>query len=195
VTNAILREPARAATAAPVRLDLGCGTKHRPGWLGVDRNVCPAVRVVGEVSRLPFADAVADEIWLDNVIEHVLDIPALMREVARVGRSGCRVHVLTPHFSSIASWRDPTHVHHLSFFSMEHFEKPATRHYAGGGFAVRARELKFSRSLFGWIGQAIFALSPEVYEKHFCFVFRARTLYFELEVLPQARPDPAGPAR
>jgi hypothetical protein len=189
------RPEPRSSGRAAVRLDLGCGTKLRPGWIGVDLHVCPAVRVVGEVLRLPFADAVAEEIWLDNVIEHVLDIPALMREVARVGRPGCRVHVLTPHFSSIASWRDPTHVHHLSWFSMEHFEKPATRHYAGGGFAVRGRELKFSRSLPGWIGRAIFALSPETYEKHFCFVFRARTLFFELEVLPKSAAGAEGRTR
>ena len=172
----------------PVRLDLGCGTKRREGFLGVDRFVCPAVRVLGDVSRLPFGDGCADEIWLDNVIEHVLDIPALMAEVARVGRPGCLVRVLTPHFSAVSSWRDPTHVHHLSYFSMDHFAKPSTAHYAGGGFDVVRRELQFSHSPSGWIARLIFALSPHAYESQFCFVFRARTLYFELVVrAPRAR--------
>lgn len=179
--SATTTPPARPARA-PVRLDLGCGTKKREGFLGVDRFVCPAVRVIGDVSRLPFADGCADEIWLDNVIEHVPDIPALMGEVARIGRPGCRVRILTPHFSAVSSWRDPTHLHHLSWFSMDHFAKPSAAHYAGGGFEVVGRELKFSGSPLGWIGRALFALSPETYEKQFCFVFRARTLYFELEV-------------
>jgi len=117
----------------------------------------------------------------------VLDIPALMREIARVCRGGARVHVVTPHFSSASSFRDPTHLHHLSYFSMDHFEKDSAAHYVGGGFVVKKRELAFSRSLGGRIGKLLFAMGPETWEKQFCFVFRARTLTFELEVVKGAR--------
>jgi len=167
----------------PVRLNLGCGNKRLDGFIGLDLHPCEGADVVGDLLRLPLADDCAEEVLLDNVIEHVLDIPALLAEVRRVCRRGARVTIVTPHFTSQASWRDPTHVHHLSFFSMEHFAKPAARHYVGGGFALRRKELRFSRSMLGRLGRLFFRISPETWEKQFCFVLRARTLSFELEVL------------
>jgi SAM-dependent methyltransferase len=166
----------------PVRLNLGCGNKRLEGFVGLDLHPCEGADVVGNLTRLPLLDDCAEEVLLDNVIEHVLDIPALLAEVRRVCRPGARVLILTPHFTSQASWRDPTHVHHLSYFSMEHFAKPAARHYVGGGFSIRRKELRFSRNPLGLLGRLFFSLSPRVWEKQLCFVFRARTLTFELEV-------------
>lgn len=177
--------PSARATAGVrklVKLDLGCGNKTRAGFVGIDRYPCEAARALGELAHLPLADGCAEEIFLDNVIEHVLDIPELMREVLRVAAPGARVTILTPHFSSQASWRDPTHLHHLSYYSMDHFEKSGAEHYVGGGFRVDKRELTFSRSLMGRIARMLFAMSAETWEKQFCFVFRARSLHFELVV-------------
>ena len=92
-----------------MKLNLGCGNKEKPGYVGVDRHPCAAARVLCDVgAALPFRDDSVEEIWLDNVIEHVLDIPELMREVLRVAAPGARVTILTPHFSSQASWPPAT---------------------------------------------------------------------------------------
>jgi SAM-dependent methyltransferase len=176
-----------ATPSSPLRLNLGCGNKRLADHIGVDRFPCEGAQLLADIARLPFPDACTESVVLDNVIEHVLDIPALMREVWRVCRPGARVLIVTPHFSSQSSWRDPTHVHHLSFFSMDHFLDPGVQHYVGGGFAVRRRELQFSRNLPGRVGKLIFRCSPNVWEKQFCFVFRGRTLTFELEVLKGPR--------
>lgn len=167
-----------------IRLNLGCGNKDRPGFIGVDRYPCDAARLLCDLGgRLPFREQSVAAVHLDNVIEHVADIPRLMREIARVCRPGARVTVLTPHFSAQASWRDPTHVHHLSWFSMDHFTKELSRHYAGGGYRLVGRRLSFVGGPLGLIARTLFWISAESYEKHFCFVFRASTLWFELEVL------------
>jgi hypothetical protein len=166
----------------PVRLNLGCGNTRLDGFIGLDLHPCAGADVVGSLLSLPLVDGCAEEVLLDNVIEHVLDIPALLAEVRRVCKPGARVKIVTPHFTSLASWRDPTHLHHLSFFSMEHFAKPAARHYVGGGFAIRRKELRFGRGPLGLLGRLFFRLSPLTWEKQLCFVFRARTLTFELEV-------------
>ena len=146
----------------------------------MDRYPCASARVLGDLGRLPFADGCAEEVFLDNVVEHVLDIPALMREVLRVSAPGARITILTPHFSSQSSWRDPTHVHHLSYFSMDHFEKPEAFHYVGGGYEVAERSVVFSRSLTGRLAKLFFRISPETWEKQLCFVLRARSLRFVL---------------
>lgn len=173
----------------PTRINLGCGNKRLEGFLGADRFPCAGADLLCDITRtLPFADDSVDEYLLDNLIEHVLDIPALIAEIVRTGRNGAKVAVITPHFSSLSSWKDPTHVHHLSYFSFDHFEKLSTRHYIGGGVRVARRHLSFGGNLLSIIGRAIFLLSPESYEKKYCFIFRASTLRFDLEIL---KPSPA----
>jgi SAM-dependent methyltransferase len=166
-----------------VKLDLGCGNKRRDGFLGVDRYRCDAADVLCDITQtLPFKTGSVAAVFLDNLIEHILDIPRLLTEIVRVCRDGATITIITPHFTALDSWRDPTHIHHLSYFSMDHFEEPALLHYMGRGLRVTTRRLSFSRSLMGRIGHLIFRLSPRVYEKQFCFIFRARVLYFELRV-------------
>jgi len=170
---------------AGLKLNLGCGGKRVDGFVGVDRWPTPAVDVIADVTaRLPFADAVADEILLDNVIEHIPDIPRLMHELHRIGRDGARLVIRTPHFTSLSSWRDPTHVHHLSYFSLDHFTRAQVAHYtsAGRGFEIIERRLSFG-GLMGNIGRLIFTISPAAYERTWCFVFRASTLSFVLRVV------------
>jgi len=170
---------------ADLRLNLGCGGKRLDGFVGVDRYPTPAVDVLADLgATLPFADGTVAEVMLDNVIEHMPDIPALMREMHRICRHDARIVIRTPHFTSLSSWRDPTHLHHLSYFSMDHFERPGVAHYtsAGRGFEVIGRRLSFG-GLMGQIGRLIFSLSPLAYEKHWCFVFRASTLSFTVRVI------------
>ena len=166
-----------------MKLNLGCGNKKRGGFLGIDRYPCDAADLICDVTgTLPFQANSIDEVYMDNLIEHVQDIPTFMREVVRVSRRGARILIITPHFSSLASWRDPTHVHHLSYFSCDHFEKSSGMHYVAGGLKVVSRKLSFAGGLLGLVGRLIFSLTPETYEKNFCFLFRASTLRFELRV-------------
>ncbi len=170
-----------------VRLNLGCGNKRKEGFLGVDKFPCEAVDIAADLNEtLPFAENAVTELWMGNVIEHIPDIPHLMKEVHRICRHDARITIRTPHFTSVASWRDPTHLHHLSYFSMNHFERPEVAHYTGGGFRVVGRRLSFGGGVMGLIGRAIFALSPQKYEAKWCFIFRASSLQFELKVLKVA---------
>lgn len=56
-----------------------------------------------------------------------------MKELHRISKPGCEISIITPHFANLSSWVDPTHVRHLSYFSLEYFEKPEVAHYTGGG--------------------------------------------------------------
>jgi SAM-dependent methyltransferase len=103
----------------PDRLNLGCGTDIRQGWVNLDSAALPGVDVVHDLSsgRLPFDDASFDEILCKDVLEHV-DLVPVMRELHRVLRPGGRLHVIAPHFTSAAAWVDPTH---RTAFSIETF--------------------------------------------------------------------------
>ena len=166
-----------------MKINLGCGNKSKEGFVGVDAFECDAVDIIADITEvLPFEDGSVDEVWMDNVIEHIRDLPALFKELQRVCKTGSRITMITPHFASIASWRDPTHVHHLSYYSMNHFEKPGVAHYTGGGFKVVERHLSFV-GIMGNIGRLIFSISPRAYESQWCFIFRPSTLRYVIEVV------------
>ncbi len=164
------------------KLNLGCGNKRKEGFAGVDCFQCDAVDITADLTEaLPFEESSIDEIWMDNVIEHIPDITSLMKEIHRICRNDATITILTPHFSSDSSWRDPTHIHHLSYFSMDHFEKDSVAHYTGGGFEVIERRLSFG-GLMGNIGRLILTISPKKYESTWCFIFRPSTLRFVLKI-------------
>jgi len=167
-----------------MKLNLGCGNKKKEGFIGVDKFACEAVDTIADISKkLPYDNSSVEEIWLDNVIEHIHDISALMTEMHRICKHGAVITVLTPHFSSADSWRDPTHVHHLSYFSMNHFEKVDVAHYTGGGFKVTNKKLSFGGGLMGLTARSLFQLNPQKYEAKWCFIFRASSLTYTLKVV------------
>ncbi len=169
--------------SGPIRLNIGCGDKVEEGFLGVDRFPCAAAQVLCDVDcGLPFRPDSVDAVHLDNALEHIADMVGFMKEISRVCRNGAAVTIVTPHFTSWDSWRDPTHRHHFSYFSMDHFAASWIGAYGGCRLEVVQRRLSFSGGLFGLIGRALFTISPRWWEKKLCFLFRGGTLRFELRV-------------
>ena len=64
-----------------MKINLGCGNKAKTGFVGVDRYHCEAAELLADLDgTLPFKNEAVTEVLLDNVIEHVRSIPALMQE-------------------------------------------------------------------------------------------------------------------
>lgn len=59
------------------------------------------VQAVGE--ELPFPDSSFDIVFLREVIEHVIDPNAVIREIVRVGKPNCQVYIGTPNGASWAA--------------------------------------------------------------------------------------------
>ena len=167
-----------------MKLNIGCGEKILDGWTNIDKYPCDDGVTYGDIERgLTFPDSTVDEILLDNVIEHLQSIPDVMREAHRLLRKGGKIYIYTPHYTSHSSWRDPTHLHHLSYFSFDMFCKQRNSHYLGGAiFKVVQKKLSFGGGI-SILGRLIFKLSPEIYERKFCYWFPASTLYVCLEAI------------
>ncbi len=168
-------------------LDAGCGNNKLPGAIGVDIRRGTAADVIHDLGLFPypFKDGVFEQIYCLSAIEHLPDLVGVMNEFHRISRPGGRLHIQTPHFSSVYSWSDPTHRHHLSSRSFLSF----TDHPGRGGvytdrrFRIVEQRFIFGRSLISLIPRLLARISPWHYEKHFAFVFPANDIYFELEVL------------
>lgn len=168
-----------------MKLNIGCGNKKIQGYHGIDKYECEASDYICDIEneKLPFDDNTISGIILDNSIEHFYDIPKVIKELVRVSCSGSEIKIVTPHFSSISSWIDPTHIHHLSYFSFNHFEKNSASHYVGKGIKIENVKLSFSGGLMGLVARLIFKISPKKYEQKYCFIFRASTLTFYIKVI------------
>lgn len=128
------REIYRSCRLAGSMLDIGCreGTnllycRHSQRGIGVDVDL-KAVSFANEISpanchavlasgtRLPLADAGFDLVLCIDVIEHILDYPLLIEEIARTSHSGARLILSTPS-GDVAP--NPYELHHKHFTARE----------------------------------------------------------------------------
>jgi len=95
------------------RLNVGCGNQKKPGWIGIDKVATPATDLVRDLGRgLPYEDSSVDEIYCDNVLEHIgppEDFIFVLNEFYRVLKPGAVATIIVPDGRSQAAWQDPTH--------------------------------------------------------------------------------------
>lgn len=140
------------------KLNLGCGTDIKKGWVNLDSAALAGVDVVHTIEQLPlpFADNEFDEILAKDVLEHVAYIPVL-KDVCRILKKGGTLTIRVPHFTSKNNFIDPTHkklfsVNTWDFFAAQtltrtkHIEKEK-RYYFDFSFAkIASRRITFEKS-------------------------------------------------
>jgi len=118
--------PSEAPTPAHSRkLNVGCGHLARSGWVNLDLAALPGVDVVHDLDSgpLPFEDGAFDEIECIDILEHVKEMPDVMRELHRVLAPGGRLHIEGPHFTSYTWPTDPTHRRAFAINTFEFFAR------------------------------------------------------------------------
>jgi len=114
------------ATIAPeaLRLNLGCGLRKIPGFVGVDIHKTEFTDVVHDLEKFPwpFGESSVHEVVLVHVLEHIQDIVGVMTELYRVMEPEGRVGIEGPHWTSVGSWQDPDHKHALSEEFFHYFD-------------------------------------------------------------------------
>jgi SAM-dependent methyltransferase len=166
-------------------LDVGCGTRKYPGAVGIDMSERTEADLVVDLDDPPYEALDSDsfdQILCQDVMEHVRDPFAVMRELHRIGRAGARIHIRTPHFSSVLAYSDPTHRHYFSAMAVESLAEPGFAHYTDVRFRVVDVSLDFWTP-FRWLGVAALANRfRRVYETYFAFRLPAMNIRAELEV-------------
>jgi predicted SAM-dependent methyltransferase len=82
-----------------LKIDIGCGSAKREGFVGIDYVAAPGVDHVIDVVRepLPFADNSVSFVHSSHVFEHVSDPSFLIHEIGRVCADGARIEIITPY--------------------------------------------------------------------------------------------------
>jgi len=109
----------------PTRIHIGSGKDYKPGWLNVDVQARAEPDLVLDLSQplqLPLqalsetagpvelAEGQVEQVFANNVLEHVGDLPRLMTQVLQLLRVGGRLVIEVPYEHAPTAWQDPTHV-------------------------------------------------------------------------------------
>ncbi len=92
------------------KLNLGCGTDIRDGYINLDIAPLNGVDIVHNIESgpLPFADETFEEVLCLDILEHLEYVPVL-KEIHRILKKNGKVIIRVPHFSSNNNYIDPTH--------------------------------------------------------------------------------------
>jgi SAM-dependent methyltransferase len=107
------------------RIDLGCGSLPRAGYLGIDRFAGPAVGIVRDIEchGLPFGDDTISHVNACHFLEHMGDVVFVMNEIHRVCCHDARVDIVVPTMLGPWAAADPTHRHLFNARTFQYFER------------------------------------------------------------------------
>jgi SAM-dependent methyltransferase len=93
------------------KLNVGCGRDIRKGWVNLDGVKFEGIDVVHNLDKFPypFKDNTFEEVWAQQIIEHLDHPQEFVKELWRISKPGAKVVIGTVHFSSPCVWGDITH--------------------------------------------------------------------------------------
>lgn len=94
-----------------MKLDIGCGPKCLPGFIGVDRFPLPGVQVIADLDKpLPFEDDSVELVHAAHSLEHVSDLIFTMRELYRVCKHKAQICIVAPYYEQKLNVANPYHL-------------------------------------------------------------------------------------
>lgn len=111
------------------KLNFGCGKDIKKGYTNADVSQLEGVDKTFDfnVFPYPFPEDEFNEILADNVLEHLDDIPAVMKELHRISKPGGAVRIIVPYYNCYGAYNDITHKHYFSRLSFEPFYRKNAR--------------------------------------------------------------------
>lgn len=121
--------------SGPVKLELGGGGNPKPGFINVDNTTTADCRLdlesLGDGVTLPYEDNSVTELYSSHCLEHIRNLPGVMRELIRVCAVGARVEIRVPHWlNEMALCFD--HKHTISPDQVHHWTEAFPDHWFGG---------------------------------------------------------------
>nr|WP_319540024.1 methyltransferase domain-containing protein [uncultured Methanospirillum sp.] len=106
------------------KLNIGCGTDIKDGWINLDGKNLPGVDIVHdlEVFPWPFVDNQFDEIYMKDVLEHLPNTIQTLEEIYRITKLHGKIFIAVPYWNSWEAITDPTHIKHFNEYSFDFFD-------------------------------------------------------------------------
>lgn len=173
----------------PKQLNLGCGRRKRAECLNVDvrSGVAPDLEWDLDQRPYPLPRNHFERIWALDVIEHLASVRGFLEEAHELLAPGGTIEITTPHFSCANSFTDPTHRHHLGFFSLDYFTAGhELNFYSVARFEIVERIVVFHNGPVGRLMSRFANRHPKIYEQRLTWIFPAWFLIFKLRAVKAA---------
>lgn len=134
-----------------MKIDIGCGSSKKDGFVGIDIQNIPGVDLLLDLSReqLPFDDNSVSEVYSSHFFEHlgIDSVQRILEEIYRVCLDGSIVKIRVPHFSGSACFYE---YHKTSFRYSSFSEFVGTRGMFTSPvrFRLVRRRINFLKSKF-----------------------------------------------
>lgn len=126
-----------------MKLNIGCGHRRMPGYVGVDVVKREAVDIVAPADAIPLADGCAEEVIAIHLVEHFFEweVPGLLAEWARLLKPGGALVLEMPDAMKCArnllegrQGRKPNQLHMWGLYGDETLKDPLMMHKSGWWF-------------------------------------------------------------
>ena len=172
-------------------LDLGCGNKKRIGAIGIDNNNRTDADIIHDLNVFPYPldDSAFNDIYLDNVLEHLDDVVCVVEEVYRISCNNGSVKVDVPYFRSLWAFMDPTHKHYFTVDAFSYFD-PSSDVYKQYDYTLskfKVENIVFNEGLPGRPFKKIMAKIankwPRQYEVYLSHLFPLDSISYYLKTI------------
>ena len=133
------------------RLNLGCGVNIEKGSTNLDFVKLKGVNVIHNLNKFPypFKYNTFDEIFADNILEHLDNLQDVLNELSRISKRGGTIEIIVPLAPTMFAFRDPTHKLFFTYRTFEYFteEETSLNHYISARFKILDRKIIFHNRL------------------------------------------------
>jgi SAM-dependent methyltransferase len=100
-----------------MKIDLGCGSSKRPGFIGIDISPAPGVDHILDIVRdpLPFGDNSVDHVYSSHCFEHLVSPINILSEIGRVCKDDATIEICVPY----GHHNDGLLCGHITFYTEE----------------------------------------------------------------------------
>ncbi len=160
------------------KLHLGSGLNIKKCWTNVDLTDKHGAEVVHNLEEFPypFKDNTFDEIFMDNVLEHLGNTIKVMEELHRISKPNAIIRIIVPHYSGCMALGHITHKRVFCAGTFGNFEPSCWEKYSDVEFKVLENKLIWldCRNWF-WIRPIkkiidyLINIKPFLSERFFCY--------------------------
>lgn len=165
-----------------MKLNLWCWNKPKKGYINLDIVPLKWVDIVHnlETYPYPFKDNELDNIFADNILEHISDLVKFMEESNRILVNKWTIDIIVPFYTSSWAFADPTHKRFFTYNSFDYFTKDFDYNfYTNVRFKILDRKIIFTKKLK--LFEFIFNKIPNIYQSFFAYIIPASWIIFKLE--------------
>ncbi len=189
--------------SGPLKLNLGCNTDVRSGWVNVDIADYGGNEIIDLNSYpWPFEENSVAEVSASHVLEHLDNFNAVVTELWRICEPDALIDVAVPFFLSTKFYSEPDHRIPFGIRSFDNYEflddrnlkfyerwklSGRTNYQSPARFRIESKRFHFSNfAALSWLDYLI-NVEPVVFERFFATVLTPEEVCFRLRVVGKQR--------